>query len=298
MDDGSDILDGGAGADTVLVPVWSYVDADTGETITDFVDARISLNAGTFALSTGTSQDQLISIENVETSGGDDAVNGSSRANVISVGDGANLVYAGGGDDTVIGGQFLTYDEQMREVLNSGAGNDLILGKGGVALDWDEEAQAYEYISAGDVLAGGAGDDTIEAGPGSDQRLSGGAGSDTFTFTDATFLYGYAPDLNGDDEATPAQVTITDFDPDEDHIRIRFDKEPGELTFVGETPTSPDSLDRGEMGYRVVASPVSDEQIGVISIAVQDQVSTSPNYLEIWLQGYTGPFSDLDVGLA
>jgi Ca2+-binding RTX toxin-like protein len=105
------------------------------------------------------------------------------------------VVYAGGGNDTIIGGRYMNYEGQDEgidgrgDVLNGGAGDDLIVGSGAVSLDWYEDVGDYHYLYAREVLVGGAGNDTIEAGAGAYQQISGGQGADTFVFSDDVFYF-------------------------------------------------------------------------------------------------------------
>ena len=142
---GADILDGGAGSDTV-----SYSDSSTPLVI-DLLNA--DNNTGEAAI------DTLISIENLISSGFDDNLRGDNAANILDAGDGNDIIYARGGDDTI----------------NAGLGNDII---------WAQDGN--------DTLNGGDGDDLLKGGAGAD-ILNGGTGFDIATYSGAT--YGVTADL-------------------------------------------------------------------------------------------------------
>ncbi len=101
-------------------------------------------------------------------------------------------VYAGNGDDTVVGTEFV-------DLISGGQGNDTITGLGGAdKLFGGEGADTITGDAGDDFIAGSSGDDTIFGGEGSDflegsfgdDKLDGGAGDD--------HLYGG----NGDDTLT------------------------------------------------------------------------------------------------
>lgn len=189
--DGSDIIDGGAGIDTVSYP---SVRVHYGEYSYDdqVLDAAVwvSLASG-IARVTGTTsaQDTLISIENVITGDGNDVVYGSSVANAITVNLGYNSVYAGGGDDVINGGAGLvgpgdvdgtTWATTVIEHLDGGDGNDVIFGNGSVV---DNSVLHWSFVEFGiDELVGGNGNDRLVAGDGQTHML-GGAGADRFEFS-------------------------------------------------------------------------------------------------------------------
>ncbi len=89
--------------------------------------------------------------------GGNDTINGTTRADQLYGGKGKDRISAGGGNDTV-------YGDVGNDVLKGGNGRDFLSGSDG-----------------NDVLNGGAGNDRIFGGDGSDV-LSGGSGADIFYF--------------------------------------------------------------------------------------------------------------------
>jgi Ca2+-binding RTX toxin-like protein len=85
---GANVIDGGAGTDTV-----SYASASAA------VFADLSLGTAT-----GDGSDTLTNIENVTGSANNDTLNGNSGVNVLTGGAGNDTLYGGGGADTLIGG--------------------------------------------------------------------------------------------------------------------------------------------------------------------------------------------------
>lgn len=126
------------GGGFVVTYTSEYVDADD-----EGVAARI--------FGRGTARDESLRVDATGTMaglGGDDALRGDRRGNVLDGGRGNDELQGGGGRDLLIGG----------------AGRDELLGGGGR-----------------DVLKGGTGADTLAGGAGRDV-LTGGGGSDRFVF--------------------------------------------------------------------------------------------------------------------
>jgi hypothetical protein len=97
--DGDDVLDGGDGIDTASFDLSPCC-------------IRADLAAGT---ATGAGTDQLVGIENLTGSQGDDVLRGDGGPNVLSGLGGTDLLYGGDGDDQVLGGD----------------GDDYLVGEGG-----------------------------------------------------------------------------------------------------------------------------------------------------------------------
>jgi len=165
---GDDVLHGGAGADTFNggdgVDAVSYADATAGVTI-NFTDWSSTW--------TGDAQgDSFNSIERFELTGFKDFFYGSGT------------VFAGGGDDRLIG---LSSDDSFtggagNDLLEGGAGNDTLVGDG----DAGAAGNDLLFGNAGDdILIGGDGNDSLWGGAGAD-TLDGGAGFDYAAYGDAT----------------------------------------------------------------------------------------------------------------
>lgn len=123
--DGDDVLDGGDGADTASFDAaLCCIRADLA--------ARTATGAGT---------DQLIGIEHLTGSQGDDVLRGDAGANTLSGLGGVDLLHGGDGDDSLLGGD----------------GDDWLAGEGGAnALDGGEGA---------DVCAEGVGNSCSPPSP-------------------------------------------------------------------------------------------------------------------------------------
>ncbi|MBB5220237.1 Ca2+-binding RTX toxin-like protein [Amaricoccus macauensis] len=280
VDFGRDIIDGGAGVDTLVVdgPTFLVEEPYSGY-VHDTAAPAVRANLGTGTLRIGDSDNRstLISIENVETGSGHDSINGSTADNFIRAGDGANVVYAGAGDDTIVGGSEI-YSASGRlyaEILDGGDGNDAIYGMGSHQISFGEI-----YFPSQDIFVGGAGNDTLY-GAGAIQSMTGGTGDDVFVLTDDVAYSGY------EDAAIPefATTTITDF---ERRDTIQFETEIA-LRFVGAVDMA--DLEIGDVAYYRSGGDT------IVEVKFGDE-NSSASILEIILANYTGPLSanDFDLG--
>ncbi len=313
--DGADILNGGAGVDTAFYARFEASDGWWDDRILD-ADVTADLQAGYARLpNTGFGQDTLVSIENIVTGNGNDIVYGSSANNWIEVNRGANTVYAGAGNDTIVGGSkgFITADVEEypgklpTENLNGGDGNDLIYGLG------SQEEWGYWHggviLSFADTLSGGAGNDTIIGGLGQN-IISGGTGADRFEF----FTDVYA---NGDwySTETPSELggeiaVISDFSrASGDKIVIHVTPDsfygPGLETATASFGGEGSSDDFFELTYRHVQSngvtdTVASMKVGEYSYehwneeTQSDETVTKEADLTITLTGYSGALQASD----
>jgi hypothetical protein len=126
---GAEVLDGGAGTDTLDTTLYSG-------------DYTINLVTGV----TNYVGESFIHFENVTTGGGLDNITGTGTANVIDSGTGNDTVNAAGGDDTINGndGNDHLMGRTGADTINGGIGDDLIDG----GLDKDR-------------MTGGAGNDVF-----------------------------------------------------------------------------------------------------------------------------------------
>ncbi|GJD74015.1 cadherin-like domain-containing protein [Methylobacterium goesingense] len=202
LDGEADLLDGGAGEDTLdLSATVSGVDVD--------------LMAGT-ASGVETGHDSLVSIEAVRGGSGDDVIVGGSGSDELSGGEGRDRLSGGAGNDHLDGGagDDVLLDGAGADHVVGGAGNDMVTAAsdgeadsfdGGVGWDTldlsatddgivvdlaagtlDGSETGHDLVSGmeavlggtgDDVLTGGNGDDTLLGGDG-DDHISGGAGDD------------------------------------------------------------------------------------------------------------------------
>ncbi len=215
----ADILDGGAGIDTVAV----------------IISSNVSLAAGTIAV--GTTTQTISGFENVRGSSEGDTIVGDGGANRLDGVAGNDLIRGGGGSDTVIGGEGddLLYGDDGDDRLEGGVGSDTLYGGDGIDFlrggtgsdrvyggagdddlgetDFDGRLDVADFLYGEDgndtlrneratggsiTLDGGAGDDLIIASGNGTLNMIGGAGSDTFRigplFGSATIATGAGTD--------------------------------------------------------------------------------------------------------
>lgn len=286
VDDGQDVLNGGGGSDTVVVPSADYYShyypAFWGQ-----VHADVNLAAATLRVDfENATTDRLVSIENVITGSGNDTVHGDAGANRLEVGDGINIVHAGNGDDTVIGGTY-TSDEifgyPWQDVIHGDRGNDLLIGNGAIFVD-----QTDGYRPSGqDHLVGGAGDDTLVGGT-HRTVMEGGEGADHFQSSNEVFVY-YDFE-SGETRATEAPQ-ILDFDATEgDKLVISIAENPNGATptFVGQIAHL-DTLGDFEFGYTVDGDDV------VARFVTQNDDEGTTDNLDIRFADYDGGLLAEDV---
>src|SRR5215471_460952 len=192
VDTGGDVLDGGAGNDTV-----SYSTA---------VTVDLALNGPQSNGST------LINIENVIGSG---TLKGDAGNNRLTGGNFSDTLMGSGGDDVLDGGagsdtasyaeaaSGVTVDLTIAGPQNTGDGADTLISIEN--LTGSAFADTLKGNAGDNILTGGAGDDILE-GHGGNDILDGGDGSDTASYTDMTT--GVQIDLNSSSQ----QVAATEFD--------------------------------------------------------------------------------------
>ncbi len=146
---GNDILDGGQGSDTVSYKI------DNDESI--YRSVTVNLQTGWTDIFDGVTQfnhaDQLISIENVVATNGNDTLTGNDAANTFIAGDGSDTLFGAGGDDLLIGGRGndTVKGGDGDDVLSGGFGSDVLNGEGGndtVSYLVDSDETIYQSITA------------------------------------------------------------------------------------------------------------------------------------------------------
>ncbi len=111
---------------------------------------------------------------------GDDLLVGADGADTLGGGSGDDHIMAGGGDDTLYGGSGDAADGELNDSLSGDAGADVIFAS--VGNDYVSGGSGGDTLFGGggdDTLQGDAGDDVLFDGTGSDS-ISGGAGNDRF----------------------------------------------------------------------------------------------------------------------
>ena len=213
-DGGYDVMLGGAGRDTIAISSFDsdvvgeggrdYVDGGPGsDTLSFWETGTVDLRAGTAVL--GGATWQFLSIENVDSGGGDSTVYGNERGNRIHVGENSIAWGFGGNDTLTTFGGTLRGGKGDDRLSGSGdlfgdAGNDRLTGaRGGDLLfggDGNDRIRGDDSGAAGgrDVLFGGAGQDVLIGGAAAD-TLYGGAGRDRFVFEDVRESTPLRPDI-------------------------------------------------------------------------------------------------------
>ncbi len=142
---------------------------------------------------------------------GNDLLYGEDGDDELTAGSGNNKLFGGAGDDELSVHAYTDAGEHGNNLLHGGAGQDLI--KSGLGSDILFGGAGQDRIQSNggtDILDGGGGDDVlfarnIDENEGEADTLTGGAGADTFVFSD--FVY-------------DGSVTVTDFDSEEDLLRV------------------------------------------------------------------------------
>ncbi|WP_085317240.1 calcium-binding protein [Derxia lacustris] len=205
----SNVLDGGAGNDTLVAGgssnSWLYNEDLIGGAGDDLLigggaararydgagaAVQVDLSAGTS--SGGDGNDRLRNIDNVLGSQYGDSLRGNADYNWLIGGGGNDSLIGGGGNDDLDGG---AGNDSLdggtgRDWLYAGAGNDTLRGGrdkdtlyGDDGDDSLDGGSGYDDLDGGDgndSLDGGANADTLRGG-GGDDSLTGGNGNDWFT---------------------------------------------------------------------------------------------------------------------
>jgi len=179
-DNSDNLLEGGAGADTLNGNGGSdtagYAGSDTG--------VNVSLATG-YASGGHATGDVFIGIENLAGSAHADMLNGDHGANVLSGGGGDDLLRGRGGADALEGGagsDTATYSDSAGWVNVSLASGFAGGGSGSHAIgDTFDSIENLTGSAHDDRLSGDGGSNVLEGGAGAD-TLDGNGGSDTASY--------------------------------------------------------------------------------------------------------------------
>jgi Ca2+-binding RTX toxin-like protein len=195
---GADVLDGGTGIDTV-----TYLGRTTG------VSVRLNGVADDGNdVDDGSRDDNVLNVENVAGTDGDDFIQGDAGANTFDGNGGDDSLQGLGGPDTLVG-------DRGGDTLNGGEGDDtlegdvingtdiaadvLIGGPGGDSLRGRSGDDRLQGDDGDDRIEGGNGRDTIDGGPGADDQ-QGDSGIDTVLYSNRTLPVRLTlGDVSGDD---------------------------------------------------------------------------------------------------
>ncbi|MES2432862.1 MAG: calcium-binding protein [Pseudomonadota bacterium] len=161
-DTGNDTVDGGAGNDAFV----RGFDPNAADKPVRYIFAGLE-SVSTFFVG-GVASGSTIRVETLALS----LTNGNDT---VTAGDGQNKIYGLGGNDRLQGGAGF-------DLLQGGSGNDTLYGMGGS----DSLQGSGEATIDSDVLYGGEGDDTLNAGVGGNDSVFGGNGSDQAVFDYST----------------------------------------------------------------------------------------------------------------
>ncbi len=174
---GDDLIYGGVGNDTLLGGAdndWLYGGADRDSVSGGAGNDPLYGEFHRDTLSGGDGADTLLGGED------DDALYGDAGDDTLNGGRGKDTLNGGSGNDVLVAGSFYgSVDNNQREYLFGGTGNDLLLGSDySDFLSGDDGADTLEGGSGNDNLAGGTGNDRLLGGSGLD-TLDGGEGEDS-----------------------------------------------------------------------------------------------------------------------
>ena len=189
---------------------------------------------------------------------GDDTLDGQDSSDLLFGDRGKDILYGGNNNDTLSGGvdNDLLEGGNNQDRLAGDDGNDtLIGGKDNDLLDGGKD---------NDILRGS--DPDIEAQLGEQDTLIGGQGADLFILGDENKLY--YDDLNSATEGSIDYALIEDFNPAEDKIQLKGDRNSYNLSFYS------DSSGNSFANIFYLESGHSPERIGIVknpsSISLDD----------------------------
>ena len=193
---GNDILDGGAGADSMIGGAGndSYTVDNVGdvvvETSTGGTDT-VSSSLPSYTLAANVENGRIVST-------GASDLTGNALNNLLTAGNGNNVIDGGAGIDTV---SYANATKAVTVNLTTSAAQNT----GGSGSDRLTAIENLTGSNNADTLSGNSGANVLAGGGGND-KLTGGAGMDTFRFDSALKV------SNVD--------TITDFNPKDDTIQL------------------------------------------------------------------------------
>ncbi len=247
---GADTLDGGGGNDTLVADRLDLLDGGTGTDTADFselveriiadLDIETAGSRQTGSGTSGSSQNgallstspelggrpingvNLVDIENLIGTGFNDILLGNNEANVIEAGggndtvngfDGNDFLSGGAGSDTIVfsdasGGVTVDLNNQLSETdfqaavaggaaafaATGGAGNNVLSGFENITGSQNDDRLTGDDND--NVIIGGSGNDILIAGAGND-TLNGGDGFDTADFSGRDVVVDLDDDGNG-----------------------------------------------------------------------------------------------------
>lgn len=207
---GNDILIGGTGIDTVSYAYAAHA-----------VEVRLAQTTAqnvVYGTNEFIDSDKLSGFENVIGSGFGDRLHGTTGANVIDGGEGADQMFGGAGNDTYI------VDHENDEIVEIAGGGTADLVKSWISFNLATDSVEVEHLtligdadinatgnnqdnkitgnSGANVLSGGGGTDILDGGAGAD-TMDGGNGGDTY------YVDNVGDQINDTGEAGPTDLVYT-----------------------------------------------------------------------------------------
>ncbi len=205
---GDDTVFGGQGNDCIL-DAGSGRPLYSGDQGNDTVDASANTGSGMTVVG---GHDGADGADSILTGSGADWVFGNGGTDVLSVGNGDNVVIGGQGNDSILAGTGadLVFGNQGNDTVNTGDGVDTVFGgQGEDCIFGGAGAETFQGNEGNDTFRGGLGIDTISAGQGADvftysspddDGNNAGAGGPVEFLTDVNW--------RDDFVATPVQVAF------------------------------------------------------------------------------------------
>ena len=222
--EGGDLLDGGAGADTMTGGFGNdlYIVDNLADVVHEQPGAGhdIVQSSVSYTLSANVEDLELTGTASIDGTGnaGQNALRGNTGANRLDGGLGADMMVGGMGDDTYIvdnvgdiayevaGGGTDTVMSSVSHTLRADVENLVLTGTDAINGTGNAAANVITGNSANNVLMGGAGDDILFGKAGND-TLTGGTGNDTYRFA-----RGDGSDTVIENDATVGNTDVAQFE--------------------------------------------------------------------------------------
>ncbi|MEO1669896.1 MAG: hypothetical protein AAFR77_03775 [Cyanobacteria bacterium J06631_2] len=243
-------------------------------------------------------------------SSGDDQISGQSGDDTISGGDGndnlagdngGDSIFGGNGVDTLDGGNNndTLFGGTGRDLLNGGNNQDRLVGDAGRdTLFGGTDNDLLEGRGDNDIL-NGTNPNNFELQLGEQDTLIGGAGQDLFILGDENQVY--YDDRNSATEGSTDYALIEDFNPGQDQIQLKGDRNNYSLAFY------PDGQGNTLANLFYLQSGATPERVGILKNIPQDLtldnsafvfLGQPPVTMPQTITGQATPYNDEIVGTA
>ncbi|MBK7764909.1 MAG: hypothetical protein IPI44_01685 [Sulfuritalea sp.] len=220
---GSDLLDGGSGADTLRGDVGNdvYVVDNSGDTVEEAPNAGHDLvrSSVSYALADNVEDLNLTGTADSDATGnaGQNQLVGNNGANRLDGGQGRDCLVGGLGDDRYVvenpgdvtwenpNAGIDSVESSIAWTLQANTENLTLTGSAAINGTGNADANSLRGNAASNTLNGNAGTDTLDGKAGTDLLL-GGAGNDSYVFG-----RGYGSDTVRENDATPGNMDAAQF---------------------------------------------------------------------------------------